>query len=200
MHKKSSEFSWGRSPSLFKQLFTHTHTLTGISLVEIESAYAWQLTQKHSSLPLAGRLLASAPGHLQNTAHPQLIWHWRWMDGSVWMGDGRFVGEEGVCWAMRDPVQSQPRAGGGPQTTTAAPILMAQTKRAPSAAPASGPPSPPQGKVHHSPERSPQSSPPLSSSSCPVLFVQPGRITWSRGRTWGPNHTGLNAFTCDPHS
>lgn len=34
---------------------------------------------------------------------------------------------------------------------------------------------------------------PLSSSSCPLLFVQPGGITWGReGQTWGPNHPGFH--------
>lgn len=199
MHKKSSEFSWGRSPSLFKQLFTHTHTLTGISLVEIESAYAWQLTQKHSSLPLAGRLLA-------------LLGVYKTLHTPSWSGTGD--GWTGLCewemvglWERREVVErwgilyslSRGRAE-APRQQQLPPFWWHKQKGLPSAAPASGPPSPPQGKVHHSPERSPQSSPPLSSSSCPVLFVQPGRITWSRGRTWGPNHTGLNAFTCDPHS
>lgn len=70
---------------------------------------------------------------------------------------------------------------------------MAQNKKkAPPVPPASGPPSLPRRRGHQSPEWSPQSSPPLSSSSCPLLFVQPGRITWGRGQTRGPNHPGFH--------
>lgn len=91
----------------------------------------------------------------------------------------------------------------GPQTTTAAPILTAREKekRAPSVPPASGPPSLPQRVYQSSPPalwQTPQSSPPLSSSSCLLLFVQPGRITWDGGRTRGPKPPRTNCFHLRP--
>ncbi|CAB1460323.1 unnamed protein product [Pleuronectes platessa] len=95
---------------------------------------------------------------------------------------------------MGDPVQSHPRLGRGPQTTTAAPILAAQNKkkkRAPSVPLASGPPSLPRGRAHQSPRALPSSLPSLPGAVCSARQINVKQ---------GPNHPGLTAFTCDPHS
>lgn len=122
------------------------------------------------------------------------------MDGRVCLSEWRsFRGRGGgreVVERWGESVQSHPREA--PRQQQLSPFWQHKTKRAPSVPPASGPPSLP---LCTSPPSAPLNpSPPLTSSPCPVLFVLPGRITWSRGQTWGPKHPGLTAFTCDPHS
>lgn len=149
--KKAQSLAEADPASLFKQLFTHTHTLTGISLVEIESAYAWQLTQK-TLLPSSGWTSARAPGHLQKHCTPpadlapemdgRVCVNGRW---SVCGRGGRSLSDEGSCTVSAEGGQRPPDNNSCPHSDGT------NKKRAPSAAPASGPPSPPQGKVHHSP-------------------------------------------------
>lgn len=152
MHKKKSLAE--ADPFLFlnnyshRHAHTHTHPHTGISLVAIKSTFAWQLTIE--VLSSSDWTSARSPGHLQNTACPQLIWGW--MAGYVWVcvcewrsfyGRGR--GRVERFWvrggARGGGVQSQPTAGRGLQTTTAALILTAPNKKgSPPVLVAPGPP------------------------------------------------------------
>lgn len=185
-------------PLLFLNNYLHTLTLAYRDLLSGNKKRFCLATDTIKVLSSSGWTSARSPGHLQTLHTPS------WSDTGdgwtgMWVSGGRFVGEEGVeRWGI---LYSLTRGWAeAPAQQQLPPFWRHKTKRAPSVPPASGPPSLPRGRAHQSPERSPQSSPPLSSSSCPVLFVQPGRITWSRGRTRGPNHPGLTAFTCDPHS
>lgn len=89
-----------------------------------------------------------------------------------------------------EPVRGSPWGSGGPRQQQLPSFCQGQ-KGLP-CTPASGPPS--------QRDREGVSPPYLSlPPSPPVLFVQPGGITQSRGQIQGPNRPGLIPFTCDPH-
>lgn len=71
-------------PLLFLNNYLHTHhTLAYRDLLSGNKKRFCLATDTIKVLSSSGWMTARSPGHLQNTAHPQLIWHWRWMDGYV---------------------------------------------------------------------------------------------------------------------
>lgn len=60
---------------------THTHTLACGDLLSGNKERFCLATDTIKVLSSSGWTSARSPGHLQNTAHPQLIRRWRWMDG-----------------------------------------------------------------------------------------------------------------------
>lgn len=173
--KKSSEFSRGRSP----YTIIYTHTLAYRDLLSGNKKRFCLATDTIKVLCSCGWTSARSPGHLQNAAHPQLIGRWGWMDGHVFSDCGRGGGREVVeSWGI---LYSLTRGWAeGPRQQQLPPFWRHKTKRAPLVPPASGPPSLPQGRVHQPSERTPSILPSLPLPACPVLFVQPGRITGSK--------------------
>lgn len=153
MHKKAQSLAEA-DPLLFLNNYLHTHhTLAYRDLLSGNKKRFCLATDTIKVLSSSGWTSARSPGHLQNTAHPQLIWHWRWMDGYVWVSDGRFVGEDEGGRLSRDG------GGGGVvlysltrgraeahRQQQLPPFWRHKTKRAPSVPLASGPPSLPQGE------------------------------------------------------
>lgn len=211
MHKKSSELSWGRSPSSFRTIIytrtrTHTHTLAYRDLLGgNKKRFCLATDTIKSSFPLAGRLLALLG--FNKTLHTP-SWSctgdgWTGMCAREWVTVVLWDRREGACWEIGGLLYCLTRGRAeAPRQQQLPPFWLHRTKRAPSVPLASRPPSLLRVRVHQSPpyKRSPQSSPALASSPSPVLFVQPGRKTLRRGRTRGPNHPGVTAFTCGPHS
>ena len=117
-------------PPLFLNNYLHTRTLACRDLYSGNRKRFCLATDTIKVLSSSGWTSARSPGHLQNTAQPQLIWHWRWMDGHVWVSDGRFVVEERGSWEMGDPCSVPPEGGQRPPLrTTAAPILTVLNKK-----------------------------------------------------------------------
>lgn len=127
------------------------------------------------------------------------MWRWRWMDGYVSMRVWVMVvlwewRKEGGCWdgefctvslegGQRPPRQQRcPYSGGTKQNGL--PLCPQRP----------GHPACHRGRLHQSTVCSPQFT--------PLFLSLPGAVCSAKQNNVkpGPNYTGLNAFTCDPHS
>lgn len=100
MHKKKAQ-SLAEADRLLTQLFTHAHSLTGIFFSGNKKRFCLA-TDTIKVLSSSGWTSARSPGHLQNAAHPQLMW--RWMDGRACVSE--------CLWERRE-VGGGGEAGGG---------------------------------------------------------------------------------------
>lgn len=166
MHKKSSELSWGRSPSSFGTIIytrtrthTHTHTLAYRDLLGgNKKRFCLATDTIKSSFPLAGRLLALLG--FNKTLHTP-SWSctgdgWTGMCVREWVTVVVWDRRVGACWEIGGLLYCLTRGRAeAPRQQQLPPFWLHRTKRAPSVPLASGPPSLLRVRAHQSPPSAP---------------------------------------------